>query len=40
VRSRVPAEEAMDNNTAEAHLLTGLGCGVERVVVAIETNRS
>lgn len=40
VRSRVPAEKAVDNNTAETHLLTGLGCGVERVVVAIETDRS
>lgn len=37
VGSGVPAEEAVDDSTTEAHLLAGFGGGVQRIVVAIQT---
>jgi hypothetical protein len=37
VGSGVPAEQAVDDGAAEAHLLAGLGCGVQGVVVAVQT---
>lgn len=36
VRGRVPAVQPVDNHPAEAHLLSGLGCRVQRVVVAVQ----
>lgn len=38
VGSGVPAEQAVDDSAAEAHLLTGHGVGVQRVIVAIQTS--
>lgn len=37
MRRRVPAVEPVNDDAAEAHLLAGLGGGVEGVVVAVET---
>lgn len=37
VSGGVPAEKTVDDDTAEAHLHTGLGGGVERVIVTVET---
>lgn len=34
----VPAKEAVDDSATEAHLLTGHGVGVERVVVTVQTS--
>lgn len=35
VRSRVPAEQAVDDDSAESHLLAWSGGGVQRVIVAV-----
>lgn len=39
VCSRVPAKETVNDNAAEAHLLTGLRSGVERIVVTIQADQ-
>jgi hypothetical protein len=37
VRCRVPAEEAVHDGPAEAHFLARFGCGMEWVVVAVQS---
>lgn len=40
VSGGVPAEEAVDDSAAKAHLLAGHGVGVQRVIVTVQTMNS